>query len=79
MKRVRFPGAAIRNTLPDSTFSADSLTVSVQPPCAGMVCGNYNMTIIFVRFHVYIVVALVHGVVRIIVGEIRRYRNDRCS
>ena len=79
LKRVRVPGAAIRDILPDSNFSADLVTVSARPPCAGMVCGKYNMTILFVSFYVYIIVAVVESVVCTIVGEIRRYRNDRCS
>ena len=32
--QVRFPGAAQGIFLLESTFSADSLTVSVYPPCA---------------------------------------------
>ena len=41
--QVRFPGAA-RDffSLPESTFGADSLTVSVHPPCA-IVCTNIRV------------------------------------
>ena len=38
LTRVRVPGAT-RDCLPESAFSADSLTVSVQPPCA-IACIN---------------------------------------
>ena len=40
LRQVWFPGAA-RDFLPESTFSADSLTVSVQLPCA-IACINVN-------------------------------------
>ena len=39
LRQVRFPGAARDFFLPESTFSADSLLLSVLPPCA-IACFN---------------------------------------
>ena len=62
LTQVRFPGAA-RDFSPESTFSADSLAVSVHPPSAAAciyICGHVKDLVVHVRVR-WIVETLKHS------------------